>query len=122
MSPRGPPGSPPRNRSTRVRLDRDRRAVVPREVYVRFLACADQAHDFRREPGGQDRVHDGPVIRFLEGQLPGVDAPLDAGVQVRAVRHRFGPFGSRWRSQGEPTNAGTPNWSYAAPGAVPKTM
>jgi len=105
-----------------IRFDRERRAVVPHQVHVRFLACADQAHDFRREPGGQDRLDDGPVVRFLEGELPGVDAPLDAGVQVGAVRHRFDSFVSRWRSQGERANAGTPKRSQAAPGAVRKTM
>src|SRR3989449_1309595 len=105
-----------------IRLNRKRRAVIPRQVHVRFLACADQAHDFRREPGGQDRLDDGPVVRFLEGQLPGVDAPLDAGVQVGAVRHRLGSLFSYWRSQDGLRNPGTPKGSYAAPGAVRKTV
>src|SRR3989442_1629496 len=105
-----------------VRLDRERRAVVPRQVHVRFLACADQAHDFRRKAGGQDRLHAGPVVRFLEGQLPGVDAPLDAGVQAGAVPHRVSSFGSYWRSQDGLRNAGTPKRSYAAPRAVRETM
>src|SRR3989454_6133815 len=49
-------------------------------------------------------------------------APLDAGVQVGAVRHRLGSFFSYWRSQDGLRNAGTPKRSYAAPGAVRKTM
>src|SRR5213592_2299285 len=70
-----------------IRLHRERRAVVPAQVDVRFLACADQAPDLGREARVEDGLRGPAVSGLTQVDRPMIDAPLDARVQGRVIRH-----------------------------------
>ena len=70
-----------------VRLYREGRAVVCAQVDIRFLACANQIADLRREARVEDRLRGPAVSAFAQVDRPMVNAPLDARVQGRIVRH-----------------------------------